>query len=445
MTNTPAEVVVAACRLLTRACISAYGTARLRELGRWALGGGFPLASQGQLGLPILFCKVGDTNLPGNEIWIRSTRNTIDAETARRLRVTVHPPGTVVFPKIGGAIATNKRRILSRPAAIDNNMLGLVPEEGVDSVWLYHLLRGLEFSQFQTGTSVPALRQSVLAEIEVPRPPVDAQRQIARFLTWLETADRPLSWNTAPALPVVLSGQRRIVARIEELAGGIREARGLRRDSTAVAKALLQSMLHNHFVLRSADWLSIPMAEAVTMDDRQVDPTLPVYSGLPHISGENMESGTCRLLPWRTAEEDGVRSGNYLFSPGSILYSKIRPYLRKAVYVDFQGVCSADVYPMRVVSKKLEPLFVRWSLVAEPFTEYAVRLSGRTRMPKLNRKQFFGFCLTHPLLSEQRRIVTELDALQAKVDELKRLQAETQAELDALLPSILDRAFKGGL
>jgi type I restriction enzyme S subunit len=50
-----------------------------------------------------------------------------------------------------------------------------------------------------------------------------------------------------------------------------------------------------------------------------------------------------------------------------------------------------------------------------------------------------------PPLAEQRRIVTELDALQAEVDALKRLQTETAAELDALLPAILDRAFKGKL
>jgi len=50
-----------------------------------------------------------------------------------------------------------------------------------------------------------------------------------------------------------------------------------------------------------------------------------------------------------------------------------------------------------------------------------------------------------PPLLQQRRIVAELDALQAEVDGLKRLQVETEAELDALLPAILDRAFKGGL
>jgi type I restriction enzyme S subunit len=49
------------------------------------------------------------------------------------------------------------------------------------------------------------------------------------------------------------------------------------------------------------------------------------------------------------------------------------------------------------------------------------------------------------VVQEQRRIVAELDALQAEVDELKRLQDKTAGELNALLPAILDRAFKGEL
>jgi type I restriction enzyme S subunit len=50
-----------------------------------------------------------------------------------------------------------------------------------------------------------------------------------------------------------------------------------------------------------------------------------------------------------------------------------------------------------------------------------------------------------PPLAKQRRVVAELGALQAEVDALKRLQAETAAELDALLPAVLDRAFLGEL
>jgi type I restriction enzyme S subunit len=50
-----------------------------------------------------------------------------------------------------------------------------------------------------------------------------------------------------------------------------------------------------------------------------------------------------------------------------------------------------------------------------------------------------------PPISEQRRIVAELNTLQGKVDALKKLQGETAAKLDALLPSLLDKAFKGDL
>lgn len=242
-----------------------------------------------------------------------------------------------------------------------------------------------------------------------------------------------------------LPEQRRIVERIEALAAKINEAKNLREQAAEEAEAIHLSVLHQHFVTEAATWTPMEMQEAIEINDKQVDPKLAEYSRLPHISGENIESKTCRLLPWRTAEVDGVRSNNYLFSSGTILYSKIRPYLRKAVFVDFRGVCSADVYPIRVVSPKLDPHFVKWTLVAEPFTEYANRLSGRTRMPKLNRKQLFGFGFSRPPLSEQRRIVAYLDGLQAQVEALKKLQSETAAELDALLPSILDRAFRGEL
>jgi type I restriction enzyme S subunit len=50
-----------------------------------------------------------------------------------------------------------------------------------------------------------------------------------------------------------------------------------------------------------------------------------------------------------------------------------------------------------------------------------------------------------PNLSEQRRIVAYLDELQTKIDTMKQLREEAIKELDALLPSILDKAFKGEL
>ena len=151
---------------------------RLAEFGNWAIGSGFPHEVQGRQGLPILFAKVSDMNLPGNEFNIVRTNNTIDDETVARLRINVHPPGTVIFPKIGGAIATNKRRILLQPTAIDNNCLGITPHRGVGTGFLFLLLSSIDFTLYQAGTSVPALSQGTLGQIPVGLPPLAEQSRI---------------------------------------------------------------------------------------------------------------------------------------------------------------------------------------------------------------------------------------------------------------------------
>jgi type I restriction enzyme, S subunit len=67
------------------------------------------------------------------------------------------------------------------------------------------------------------------------------------------------------------------------------------------------------------------------------------------------------------------------------------------------------------------------------------------RLTELNLADLKRVPVPLPPLHEQRRIVSSLDNLQSKVDSLRQLQSETSAELDALLPSILDKAFKGEL
>ena len=150
----------------------------LAEIGTWAIGSGFPHEAQGREGLPILFAKVSDMNLPVNELEIVRTNHTIDDETVERLRINVHQPGTVIFPKIGGAIATNKRRILIRPTAIDNNCLGITPSAAMSTSYLFLLLSSIDFTVYQAGTSVPALSQGTLGRIPVGLPPLAEQSRI---------------------------------------------------------------------------------------------------------------------------------------------------------------------------------------------------------------------------------------------------------------------------
>src|SRR5947209_5875896 len=99
----------------------------LKDVCVIAHGAAFPLHLQGTKGGTIPFFKVSDMNLPGNEEGLTRAVNYIDEATARNLGAKVYPAGTIVFPKVGGALLTNKKRLLSIPGTFDNNVMGLVP------------------------------------------------------------------------------------------------------------------------------------------------------------------------------------------------------------------------------------------------------------------------------------------------------------------------------
>jgi type I restriction enzyme S subunit len=101
---------------------------------------------------------------------------------------------------------------------------------------------------------------------------------------------------------------------------------------------------------------------------------------------------------------------------------------------------------LRADKKRVVPKFLLYQLLSPLVQNDQIQpVCKGSASPHLNIGAMRHFRLRLPGLREQRRIVAELDALQAEVEALKRLHTETAAELDALLPAILDRAFKGEL
>jgi type I restriction enzyme S subunit len=137
----------------------------------------------------------------------------------------------------------------------------------------------------------------------------------------------------------------------------------------------------------------------------QVDPREPQYRGKILVAPNHIQSGTGRITHQETAEEQGADSGKYVVRKGQIIYSKIRPNLRKVAIATVDCLCSADMYPIAVRETELRRAYFLLLLLSEPFTRYAVDCSLRVAMPKVNREALGDCWFWYPSLEEQEAIL----------------------------------------
>lgn len=185
------------------------------------------------------------------------------------------------------------------------------------------------------------------------------------------------------------------------------------------------------------------LSDVAWIEARVVDPTKPEYKDLPHVSAEHIGPISGELQGLRTASEDGMASAKYLFSAGDVLYSKLRPYLRKATLPDFSGLCSADIYPLKADPRRLLSAYLRWVLVSDEFAAYARDLSARSRMPKLNREQLFAYEFELPDVQRQEAVCLVVDACLLKVKAAVQAGSRQLEDSLSLRAAIYRDAFQG--
>ena len=138
----------------------------------------------------------------------------------------------------------------------------------------------------------------------------------------------------------------------------------------------------------------------------------------------------------------------YEISSGDVLFARMGTVGRCCVVPAHASGWLINYHIIRVALDKhqVDPRFIHWTIQASRAVEgyLSEKIRGATR-EGVNSRIVAGLPCRIPSLPKQRRIVSELDRLQAQVDALKKLQAETATELDAFLPSVLDKAFSGNL
>jgi type I restriction enzyme S subunit len=250
---------------------------------------------------------------------------------------------------------------------------------------------------------------------------------------------------TFPILLPPLEEQQRIVAVLDEAFEGLARIRAHAEANLQNAKELFESIKADELAYSGSDREEVILSDVADINSGLVDPREDEYADMLHLGAGNMITGTDELVDVKTAREEKLKSGKYLFDQTTVLYSKIRPYLRKAARPDFQGLCSADVYPLTPKPDRLDRDFLFHLLLGNDFTEYAISGSDRAGMPKVNRNHMFAYRFELPPLEAQRRIATVIDEAHISCSALVELAKKKLHDLDELRQSLLQKAFAGEL
>ena len=138
------------------------------------------------------------------------------------------------------------------------------------------------------------------------------------------------------------------------------------------------------------------------------------YEEYPQISPDNIEKNAGKLLAYNSVEESGIISGNHLFYKGQILYAKIRPNLNKVIIAPFDGLCSADMYP---IESNQMTKFILYMMLSDYFVEQvSIVIHDRVKMPKINQDELGEIRVVIPIPKDQMDIVRYLDEKCSEID-----------------------------
>ena len=405
-----------------------WGLVRLGDVAEVKGGVGFPLDRQGRKVGDYPFIKVSDMTLGGNETYIRQANNYVDEQDARDLAVNIFTPGTIVFPKIGAAIATNKKRVLTIPTIIDNNIVGITVSnlKRCDPRFLHNWFESIDIAQFANVSAVPSITSTRLKHEMVLLPPLPEQRAIAAVLDSIDEA---------------IGGVEATIAATEQL-----------RDS------LLHQLLARGVPGWHTEWKDVPALGTMPSDWEVVrlGEVVPKFDygtsarcssepiGVPVLRIPNIASGELDLSDLKYADLSSNELTNLQLLNGDILLVRTNgnPDICGGCWVteglDGQWAFASYIVRGRIDRAKANPAFVGHflrSAVGRGLLRGHIRTSAGNY--NLSVGDLGSIPMPWPTLNEQDSMVNSVGSMTLTIErireELSRLQSLRKSTSDALL------------
>lgn len=258
------------------------------------------------------------------------------------------------------------------------------------------------------GGTLQNISLGIVKDLQVPLPPLATQKRIAEILDAADALRRK---------------DQEILKKYDELA---------------------QSIFIDMFgdpVKNEKGWEVKKLGDVAIFPSGLIDPKSEKYKYLFHVGGDNIDGKNGRIFGLKKAKDLGLISGKFYFTHNHILYNKIRPYLNKVALPDFEGICSADMYPILPVEEKILKEYLYFILRSPFFLDFADKQSRRANIPKINMTEMSIFELPVPPIDMQRIFISNFNTINIKINNIHTIMTLS----NDLFNSLIQQAFKGEL
>ena len=185
-------------------------------------------------------------------------------------------------------------------------------------------------------------------------------------------------------------------------------------------------------------WRRVHLSEVADQRTEKAAPT--AVDTRPYVALEHLASGNPALLGW--SEAGTAASAKTVFRTGDVLFGKLRPYLRKAAAVPFDGLCSTDILALFGRST-LDTRYLAQLAQWHPLQQHAVSTSAGTKMPRTSWTQLGGFAFWLPPLPEQHKIAAILSSVDHAIEKAQAVIDQVQVVKRGLMQELLTRGLPG--
>lgn len=299
-----------------------------------------------------------------------------------------------------GALAGNVHLVNGKFWATDHAVVVTLKND-VFINYFFRMLESMNLNQYAFDTAAqPGLSVSRIMNLNIVLPNLEEQHRIADFLDSKCSEIDTLIENLRARMESAKEYKKAVIT--EAVTKGLDKDAKMKDSGVEWIGEIPEG------------WKVVRFKHIASIKSNLVQPDK--YMKYPQIAPDNIEKDTGRLLSHQTVEESGIISGNHLFYRGQILYSKIRPNLNKLTVAPFDGLCSADMYP---IESKLPTLFMVYSMLSTYFvSQVSLIIQDRVKMPKINQEELGEIKVVVPSQQEMLTIADYLDSKCSEIDAL---------------------------